>query len=67
MLTPAARAALRALWDCGTVRAPWTHPGYKALRDQRLATYRAVIGTNLATHRLNERGEAMARSLFKCA
>lgn len=60
-----ARAALRALWDCGTVRAPWTHPGYRALRDLRLANYRAVIGTNLAVHSLNDRGRETARSLFK--
>jgi hypothetical protein len=64
-MTDAARSALRALWDCGTVRAPWTHPGYRALRDQRLATYTAVIGTNLAVHRLNDRGREIARSLFK--
>lgn len=66
-MTADARAALRALWDCGTVRAPWSHPGYKALRDQRLATYRAVIGTNLAVHRLNDRGREIAGRLFKCA
>ncbi len=65
MLTPHARAALRALRDCGAVSAPWSHPGYKALRDQRLATYRAVIGTNLALHHLNDRGREIARSLFK--
>lgn len=62
-----ARAALRALWDCGSIRAPWTHPGYRALRDQRLATFTAVIGTNLAVHRLTDLGTATARRLFKCA
>lgn len=65
MLTPSAKAALRALRDCGVVRAPWTHPGYRMLRDHRLASFTAVIGTNLAVHRLNDRGREMARSLFK--
>ncbi len=65
MLTPSGRAALRALWDCGAVRAPWTHPGYRQLRTERLATYTAVIGTDLAVHRLTDRGRERARSLFK--
>lgn len=64
-MTPAGRAALRALRDVGAVSAGWDHPGYRILRDHRLVTYRAVVGTNLALHRLNERGEAMARRLFK--
>lgn len=64
-MTPVGRAALRALRDVGAVSARWDHRGYAILRDLRLATYRAVPGTDLFLHRLNERGEAMARRVFK--
>lgn len=64
-MTPAGRAALRALRDVGAVSARWDHRGYGILRDMRLVTYRAQIGTDQFVHRLNERGEAMARRLFK--
>lgn len=64
-MIPAATAALRALRDVGAVSATWDHPGYRHLRHHRLVSYHALAGTDLAVHRLNDRGEEMARRLFQ--
>lgn len=64
-MTPTARAALRALYDVGAVSAEWDHPGYRELRDRRLASFTFQRGESRAVHRLTPRGVELANDLFK--
>lgn len=64
-MTDDGRAALRALHDCGVIAAPWSHPGYRQLRERRLASWAYKPGQTLATHELTPRGEQLARDLFE--
>jgi hypothetical protein len=65
MLTRDATLALQALWDCGVIAASWTHPGYRLLRDRRLALYHFDRASGLVEHRLTERGRQLAYDLFR--
>ena len=60
------RAALRALWDCGSASAPWDHPGYRLLRHRGLVSFHAIKDGQQAAHRLNAKGREAARRLFEC-
>lgn len=62
-MTPEARAALKALSDCGAISARWEHPGYRELRHRGLVGFRAIEGGKLALHSLNEKGRAMIARL----
>lgn len=64
MLTGEVTDALRALHDCKVVRARWTHPGYRQLRDRRLATAQFALNSADPDYRLTPRGEALAKDLF---
>jgi hypothetical protein len=64
-MSPSALAALRALYDVGAVSAEWDHPGYRELRDRRLASFTFQRGESRAVHRLTPRGDQLARELFK--
>ncbi len=64
-MNPDMRAALRALWDCGAASARWDHPGYRWLRARKLVDWHATQGGAQATHRLNEKGRALAAQLFE--
>lgn len=65
MISKDGMAALRALHDCGVASARWDHPGYRNLRENGVVTHRAIDGGAKVSHRLNERGRAMAEELFK--
>lgn len=59
-----ALAALRALRDLGTVRAPLDHPGYRILRMRRLASFWWVQGNPDPIHRLTPRGKTIAEEIL---
>lgn len=61
MLGPEAKLALRALRDCGVIRARWDHPGYRALRYHRFASY--TPHPEGFDYRLTPRGHAEAEKL----
>jgi hypothetical protein len=62
-VNPAELSSLRALRDCGVIRASRAHPGYSALLAARL-----VIATpcgDAADYRLNARGLAAVKEKLK--
>lgn len=61
-MTDAGRLALRALRDCVVVRARWDHPGYREVRQARLAVMRHAEGNDW-DFRLTERGRRSAEQL----
>lgn len=63
MMGPAARNALRALNDVGLVRAPWDHPGYRALRVHRFVTFRPA--GDQWDYQLTPRGKQYAERMFR--
>lgn len=56
---------MRALFDCGVVRARWNHPGYRQLRERGLASYKWTTGQTDPTYQLTPRGHNLAVDLFR--
>lgn len=62
-MTPAETAALRALRDCGAIRAPSQHPGFRGLRSRGLAFTKVVPGTHDLIFTLSTMGKDRTRAL----